>query len=311
MAAILGSALFAQTPPDAGAIRTFHVRENVWMLITPDGNLALQTGPDGVLLVDTGRAGTSDAVLAAIRRITTQPLRFIINTSAGPMSVGNNPVLGALKGGATDRKGVGVTPAIIAHGSVVGRMSAAKFPGVALPNDGYLLERRSIRFNGEAIDVIHQPSAYSEGDSIVYFRRSDIIFAGEIFSTKRFPRVDSEHGGTYQGILSALNQMLDLAVPAVVAESFAEDGTLISPGSGRLCDKDDLTEYRDMLHIVRGRMAKMVKQGSSLDAVKAAKLLVDYDQRYSVPEWTGAMFTDALYAEDVRSTGAASGKAVK
>jgi glyoxylase-like metal-dependent hydrolase (beta-lactamase superfamily II) len=303
------SALYAQAEPSAAAIRTYQVRPNLWMLITADGNLALQVGTEGALLVDTGRGGTSDAVLAAIRQITKQPLRYIINTSAGPMQIGNNAVLGALKGGATDGQGKGPTPAIIANEAVLAHMNepGVKLPALAWPSDAYAARKRSIRYNGEAIDIIHAPSAYSDSDSIVYFRRSDVIVAGEIFSTNRYPLIDPKRGGTVAGVLAGLNQMLDIAVPDVIVENYNEDGTLIIPGSGRLCDRDDLTEYHDMVNIVRDRMVNLVSTKRSLEEVKAARPLVDYEQRYSTPEWTTSMFIDAFYTELAASTSARSG----
>jgi hypothetical protein len=297
-------------------IHAVHVQGNVWMLVTPDGNLALQVGPEGALLVDTGRNGTSDAVLTAIRQVTPLPLRYIINTSAGPTAVGNNPVLGALKGGATDRQGSGPAPAIIGHEKVLAHLSAPAtpgaevFPGDSWPTDAYLGRKRSIRYNGEAIDIMHQPAAYSDADSIVYFRGSDVIVSGEIFSTSRFPLVDPAHGGTVTGVLAGLNAMEDIAVPAVVAESFDEDGTLIIPGSGRISDKDDLTEYRDMVHIVRERIVDLVSKRRGLDTIKASRPLVDYDRRYSVPEWTTSAFIDAMYAELTRAASARPAPAV-
>ncbi len=307
--ALYAQAQRAQADPSGAGIRTYQVRPNFWMLITPDGNLALQVGTEGALLVDTGRSGTSDAVLAAIRQITKQPLRYIINTSAGPMQIGNNAVLGALKGGATDGQGKGPTPAIIANEAVLTHMNepGVKFPAVAWPSDAYAAHKRSIRYNGEAIDIIHAPSAYSDSDSIVYFRRSDVIVAGEIFSTNRYPLVDRKRGGTVLGVLAGLNQMLDIAVPDVIVENYNEDGTLIIPGSGRLCDRDDLTEYHDMVNIVRDRMMNLVSTKRSLEEVKAARPLIDYEQRYSTPEWTTSMFIDAFYAELAGSTSARSG----
>ncbi len=290
--------------PANGGIKTLHVRENVWMLVTPDGNLALQVGDEGALLVDTGRAGTGDAVLAAIRSITTKPLRYIINTSAGPNQIGNNADLGALKGGVTDRSAQrGPTPGIIAHETVLAHMSkpgaagGKDYPAVGWPTDAYSAKQRSIRYNGEAIDIVRQPSAYSDADSIVYFRRSDVVVGGEVFSTKRFPLVDRQNGGTVTGVLAGLNRILDITVPDVIVESFDEGGTLVIPGSGRLCDEDDVNEYRDMVSIVRDRVADLVSKKMTLEQVKAAKPTVDYDGRYSIPSWTTSMFIDALYAE--------------
>jgi glyoxylase-like metal-dependent hydrolase (beta-lactamase superfamily II) len=297
----------AQTAGDA--IKTVHVRENVWMLVTSDGNLALQIGNEGALLVDTGRAGSGDAVLAAVRSITDKPLRYIINTSAGPNQIGNNGDFGALRGGLTDRTGRrGPTPAIIGHEAVLTRLSGPGanggkgFPATAWPTDAYAVKERSIRYNGEAIDIIHIPNAYSDADSLVYFRRSDVIVAGEIYSTKRFPLIDRDHGGTVTGVLDGLNRILEITVPEVVVESFAEGGTLVIPGSGRISDEDDVNEYRDMVSIVRDRVKSQVEMKRTLEQVKAAKPLVDYDARYSTPSWTTSMFIDAMYAE---MTGAA------
>ena len=289
--------------PSDSAIKTLHVRENVWMLVTPDGNLALQVGDEGALLVDTGRADTSEAVLAAIRSITTKPLRYIINTSAGPNQIGNNVEFGMLRGGATDHQGRGPIPAIVANEAVLTHMSAPDanggkgYPALAWPTDAYAVKQRSIRYNGEAIDIIHMPNAYSDADSLVYFRRSDVIVSGEIFSTRRFPLVDRAHGGSVNGVLAGLNRILEIAVPEVVVESFGEGGTLIIPASGRLCDEDDVNEYRDMVHIVRDRVASLVKMKRSLEEVKAAKPLVDHEGRYSIPSWTTSMFIDAMYTE--------------
>jgi glyoxylase-like metal-dependent hydrolase (beta-lactamase superfamily II) len=289
--------------PSSGGITPVHVHENVWMLVTPDGNLALQVGEEGALLVDTGRTGTSEAVLQAIRQVTTQPLRYIINTSAGPIQTGNNIEFGKLLGGATDHRGRGPTPAIIAHEAVLKHMSepgahgGQNFPAVSWPSDAYAVKQRSIRYNGEAIDIIHLPNAYSDGDSLVYFRRSDVVVTGEIYSTKRFPLVDRARGGTVKGVLDGLNRVLDITVPAVVAESFAEGGTLVIPATGRLSDEDDVTEYRDMVAITRDRVASLVGMKRTLEQVKATKPLVDYDARYSIPSWTGAMYIDAMYAE--------------
>lgn len=304
--AVPGASLRAQQPaPVTGdAIKTVHVRENVWMLVTPGGNLALQVGNEGALLVDTGRAGTADAVLAAVRSITDTPLRYIINTSAGPNQVGNNGDFGALRGGLTDRTGRrGPTPAIIGHEAVLTRLSGPDanegkgFPATAWPTDAYAVKERSIRYNGEAIDIIHVPNAYSDGDSLVYFRRSDVLVAGEIYSTKRFPLIDRDHGGTVAGVLGGLNRILEITVPEVVVESFAEGGTLVIPASGRISDEDDVNEYRDMVSIVRDRVKSQVEMKRTLEQVKAARPLVDYNARYNTPAWTTSMFIDALYAE--------------
>jgi len=298
--------LGAQAGAGPRGVEAVHVQGKIWMIVTPDGNLALQVGEEGALLVDTGKSGTSDAVKAAIRQVTTQPLRWVINTSAGPNRVGNNAAFGQSAGADVNAARV-PGPEIIAREAVLIQMSKSKYPVDAWPTDAYLERERKFRFNGEAIEIVHQPSAYSDGDSIVYFRGSDVIVAGEIYSTRRFPLVDREHGGTVEGVLAGLNRILDIAVPAVVVNSFAEGGTLVIPGSGRLSDQDDVTEYRDMVHIVRARMVSLVKMTRSLEQVKAARPLIDYEGRYGVPEWTASMFLDALYADLTRPTASKGG----
>lgn len=225
--------LGAQAGAGPRGVEAVHVQGKIWMLVTPDGNLALQVGEEGALLVDTGKSGTSDAVKAAIRQVTTQPLRWVINTSAGPTRIGNNAAFGQSAGADVNAARV-PGPEIIAREAVLIHMSKSNYPVDAWPTDAYLERERTFRFNGEAIEIVHQPSAYSDGDSIVLFRGSDVIVAGEIYSTRRFPLVDREHGGTVEGALAGLNRILDIAVPAVVVNSFAEGGTLVIPGSGRL-----------------------------------------------------------------------------
>jgi cyclase len=296
----------AQAGAGPRGVEAVHVQGKIWMLVTPDGNLALQVGEEGALLVDTGKSGTSDAVKAAIRQVTPRPLRYVINTSAGPTRIGNNAAFGQSAGADVNAARV-PGPEIIAREAVLIQMSKANYPVDAWPTDAYLERERKFRFNGEAIEIVHQPSAYSDGDSLVYFRGSDVIVAGEIYSTRRFPLVDREHGGTVEGVLAGLNRILDIAVPEVVVNNFAEGGTLVIPGGGRLSDQDDVTEYRDMVHIVRDRMVSLVKMTRSLEQVKAARPLIDYEGRYGIPEWTASMFLDALYAEVTRSTAGKGG----
>jgi len=248
-----------------------------------------------VLLVDTGVAGTADAVLAAIRMITDKPIRYIINTSTAPGSIGNNAVLAALPGGATTGNGQGLRPAVIAHENVLTRMTGSGAAG--WPTDAYLLDRRSIFFNGEAIDVVHQPSAYSDGDSIVYFRRSDVLVTGRLLTTNEFARWEPALGGSYQGVLDSLNAMLDIAVPRFMQEG----GTYVIPGDGRVCDEADLAEIRDQVQMMRDRFRDLaVREGMTLQQANAMRPLIDFEERYSRPGWTAAEFAEALYQEVTR-----------
>ena len=147
--------------------------------------------------------------------------------------------------------------------------------------------------NGEGVQIIHIPNAHTDGDSLVYFRGSDVIATGDLFVTTSYPIIDIERGGNVQGIIDALNRILDLSI----AEFRTEGGTMIVPGHGRLCDSADVAYYRDMVTIIRDRIQEMIKKGMTLDLVKAAKPTRDYDPRYGATTgfWTTDMFIEAVY----------------
>jgi glyoxylase-like metal-dependent hydrolase (beta-lactamase superfamily II) len=166
-------------------------------------------------------------------------------------------------------------------------------PPAAWPTDAYVPEEKDIYFNGEAVMIYHEPMAHTDGDSIVFFRKSDVVVAGDTFVTTSYPFIDRANGGSVQGELNALNRILDLAVPAHEQEG----GTFIIPGHGRVCDEADVLEYRDMVTIVRDRIQDMVKRGLTLDQVKAAKPTLDYDRHYGSDTGfvTTAGFIEAVY----------------
>jgi glyoxylase-like metal-dependent hydrolase (beta-lactamase superfamily II) len=178
--------------------------------------------------------------------------------------------------------------AIFAQESVFNRMSAPPAAGQpaipfrALPTDTYHSGemRLSGLFHGEPIRIIHQPSAHTDGDSIVVFTRTDVISTGDLFTTTGYPFVDLQRGGSIQGIINGLNRLLDLALP----DFRSEGGTMIIPGHGRLCDMADVAYYRDMVTIVRDRVADMIKKDMTLEQVKAANPTLDYDPRYGNPD---------------------------
>ena len=137
------------------------------------------------------------------------------------------------------------------------------------------------------------PAAHTDGDSVVYFRHHDVIAAGDVFSTTGYPMIDLERGGNIDGVVEALNRILDIAFP----DFRLEGGTLVIPGHGRICDSADVAYYRDMVTIVRDRVQDMVKKGLTLDQVKAARPTRDYDPRYgsTAGAWTTDMFVEAVY----------------
>jgi glyoxylase-like metal-dependent hydrolase (beta-lactamase superfamily II) len=299
-----------------GDVRVLPVRKNVYMLLGAGGNITVSAGPDGVLLVDSGRGDLSAKVIAAINKLQrevnggvapTKPIRYIINTSVLPEHTGGNEKLGAA--GATftggnvsgDLAGANQGAAVMAHEEVLNRMSAPSgsvpaAPSGALPTETYY-SKKGIKLshfmNGEGVQILHPPAASTDGDSMVYFRGADVISTGDIFNADRFPVIDLSKGGSVQGVIDALNQILDLAI----AEFRTEGGTMIVPGHGRLCDSGDVAYYRDMVTIIRDRVRDMIGKNMTLAQVKAARPGAGYDTRFGsdTGEWTTDRFVEAVY----------------
>jgi glyoxylase-like metal-dependent hydrolase (beta-lactamase superfamily II) len=281
-------AISAQGPiPD---IRTLHVQGNVHILVGAGGNVAVQIGDEGVLVVDPGLASTSDKVLAAIRQLSDKPIRWIVNTHMHPDHTGANEAVS--KAGSTVS---GQPAAIVAHEGVLTRMTEANIPSAGRPLNTYYGETKDFFFNGESIVLYHDPAAHTDGDSIVFFRRSDVLVAGDIYVTTTYPVIDLKNGGGVQGVINGLNRILALAVP----EHQQEGGTYVIAGHGRVSDEADVLEYRDMVVIVRDRIRDMIKKGMTLEQVKAAKPSLDYDRQYGAESglWTTAMFIEAVFRD--------------
>jgi len=130
----------------------------------------------------------------------------------------------------------------------------------------------------------------------VFFRRSDVIVTGDAFDTTRFPVIDVENGGSIQGVIASLNRVIELAVPAIPMV-WQEGGTAIIPGHGRLCSKDDVVNYRDMVTIVRDVVQDLIKKGMTLDQIKKANPTHGYRKRFGAESgaWTTDMFVEAVY----------------
>jgi len=276
----------------------------VYMLVGAGGNITVQVGKDGVLLVDTEYAQLSEKILAAIRKISDGPLRYIINTHYHPDHTSGNENLrkagSTIAGGnVTGDLGAAASEgaAIIAHENVLTRMSApsgkqSPTPVEAWPTSTYQSGEKKLWFNNEGIEIIHPEHSHTDGDSIVFFRKSDVISTGDIFTMTSYPIIDIAGGGTFQGLIDAVNRINDLVVTV-----YGQDGgTLIIPGHGRLCDAGDLLNYREMITIIRDRILSMIKKGMTLEQVKASRPTLDYDPLYANSTvWTTDMFVEAAY----------------
>jgi cyclase len=285
-------------------VHVLPVQGNIYMIVGAGGNITVQTGKDGVLVVDTGLAANADKVLAAIKSISTAPIRYIINTHYHPDHVGGNEkirlagstIVGANVTG--DIQDAGVGAAVISHIDVLNRMSAptgtaAPSPEKGWPTNTFLGDQKKLYFNGEGVDILHQPAAHTDGDSIVFFRRDDVIATGDIFTTTNYPIIDLAAGGSIQGTIDALQKIVDLIIPVYGQEG----GTMVIPGHGRLCDFGDVLNFREMTIIIRDRVQSMIKKGMTLEQVKAARPTQDYDPLYGSTTgfWTTDKFVEAVY----------------
>jgi cyclase len=286
----------AMAGPKPGALDIIHVHGNVYMLNGGGGNITLQFGKDGALLVDAGAATKSTEVLAALHQLTDRPLRYILDTTADADHTGGNGAVGKIGqtiiGGdeANFTSGLSDGAKIYAYETVLGRLAAG--PGADLPTDAYVRSEKDLYFNDEAVQLLHQPAAHSDGDTIVFFRKSDVLSTGDVFVTDGYPTIDLAHGGSIQGEIAALNRILELTVPA----DKEEGGTMVVPGHGRLCDEADVAYYRDMVTIIRDRIQDLVNKGMTLEQVKAARPTADYDPRWGTDTGNRDRFIEAVYA---------------
>ena len=327
--AALSVGLVAQQP---AAIEAIPVRGHIFLIGGAGSNITVSAGSDGVLLVDSGTAANADKVIAAIKALQARlqlalpaaprggaetatatnlepfyrtlappkPIRYIANTSALLDHTGGNEKIAlagkTYTGGNVTGEigGEGDKAAILSHENVLARLGDAKMPSNGLPTDTYFGRNLKLAyfFNGEGVELLNMPAAVTDGDSVVHFRGSDIIATGEIFDFTRFPVIDMAKGGSIQGLLAALNRLVDIAVP----EFRSEGGTLFIPAHGRVGDIADMTYYRDMTTIIRDRIQDLMKKGRTLDQIKAAKPTEDWNGRLGQDKsWTPDIFVEAIY----------------
>jgi len=271
----MAAAASAQQPNlDSAEIRVSHVQGNVYLVASAGGNMTVQLGKEGILLVDTQYAPLAPRILAEIRKLPQGrgSIRVIVNTHLHPDHTGGNDAFAKL----APRSALEPLK-IMANENVLKRLATAPNPPeFGLPIDEYFTPQRDFHFNGEAVVLHHEPNAHTDGDTVVLFRGSDVVSTGDIFTPGGYPFIDLANGGSVQGEINALNHVLLLTVPAKTQEG----GTYVIPGHGRICDEADVVEFRDMIVIVRDRVRDMMKKGMTLDQIKAAKPSRDYDTEY-------------------------------
>ena len=303
----------SKSPPVYDKAEALHVSGNVYMIGGAGGNIVLSAGGDGVVMVDSGAGAATEKVLGAIRQITqtvrppeqsdsaspfadswqathtfAQPaIRMIINTNDTADHIGGNA---GITGSPMFRPIGGLR--IVAHQTVQSRMVEANAAPGAVPTTTYFSDKYTLyRFlNNQAIQLFHV-NATTDGDSMVWFRKSDVIAAGDVYNSDIYPPIDVARGGNIDGEVDALNKLVDMCA----AEFMSQGGTMVIPGHGWISDAGDVGYYRDMIMIIRDRVRAMIKNGMTIEQVKAAKPTMDYDPLYGRQAGVTAKFVEAVY----------------
>ena len=307
-------------PPGVN-LEVLPVLGNVYLIAGGKSNVVAQVGEEGVLLVDSATADISDQIVKAVGVLSNRSINYLVTTSFDPDHFGGNEKLsnaganptvagqgltgpgtaapaaagGGGGGGAPQRQQGAI---IFSHENTLNRMSAPTGESSAVPfgfwpSNTFFTPKKTMTFNNEAVELLHPAAAHTDGDVMVFFRVSDVIAAGDIINTLTYPSFDPKRGGSIKGVLSALNDIIDIAVPRFNQQG----GTRIVPGHGRILNEADVVEYRDMTTIIHDRVKLAVDKGMTLAQLKAQKPTLDYDGLYSTPALTGEMYIDAIYAE--------------
>ena len=309
--AMLAPAAFSQSAGDP--LDIVYLRSNFFVIAGAGGNIAAQVGPDGVVIVDAGAREAADRVISSLKKITDQPIRYIIDTGPDTDHVAGNGILAKtgrsifaagtepLGGDFAKAMTGGFAASIIAPNQLLARMSAptgqkAPFPSDSWPTESFAEKRKYIYMNHEGIEIFRQPAAHSDSDSIVFFRASDVIAAGDLVDANRFPVIDLEHGGSIQGEIEALNQIIEFSVRPIPFV-FEGGGTYIVPGHGHIYDVSDVVEYRDMIVIIRDLIQDMIQRGMTLEQIKEASPARGWELEFgaNTGPWTTNDFVEAVY----------------
>jgi len=303
----------AQKPAyDDGTVEALKVQGNVYLVAGSGANIVVQTDPDGLLVVDTSVPAMAEKVLAAIKTFSPLPIRQIINTSAEEHHTAGNDALSlagrniyASVGGNGGREPSRVQGAPIiaterAMHRMAGLLNEPARDNARWPDNTFAGPRKDWSWGGEPIDILAKPAAHTDGDLIVWFRKSDVIATGDILDTVKYPTIDVKRGGSIQGYLNALNDILDIMIPL----QNNQGGTLAVPGHGRICNEGDVAEIRDTLTIITDRIREMVKKKMTLAQVKQARPTLDYDGVFGDPN----AFIETVFTELSRTAKPVSAK---
>ncbi|MGD0965861.1 MAG: hypothetical protein ABSA57_18400 [Candidatus Acidiferrales bacterium] len=302
-----GNRAAVDSEADTKNVHVLNVRGNVYMLVGAGCNITVQVGEAFVVVVDAGLPQFSDEVLATIRKLSSLPIMFLGNTSSDANHTGGNAKL-VLAGGALPNATMGFSreeekdasrlklfpgATIVATLNTVNRTEeqVGKTTAIGFESEGFKL------YNNEPVVFYEMAKAHTDGDSIVFFRSTDVVSAGDIFTTTSYPDIEPENGGTVSGFLDALNDLIDILVPKYGEEG----GTYVIPGHGHLSDRADVVNYRDMVTMICGRIQDMVKNRMTLDQVEAAKPTLDFDGIYGADG--GRKFTEIVYHELTKKPG--------
>jgi len=287
----------------AAGLEVLEVQNGIYLIAGAGANVVAQVGRNGVLLVDAGAPGTSDAVRAAVATLSPAPIRYLIDTSDDLDHTGGNEPLSTA--GANESVNVPgnfgfaiETAPIVAHETAYLRMSGAAGgeparPFDAWPTSTFFTPKKTMIFDDRPIEIHHEPAAHTDADLIVFFRQADVIAAGDVYVTEGYPVIDLARGGTIQGLIDAANHIIDITIPRFNQQG----GTLVVPGHGRISNEADVVEYRDMITIIRDRVQRRIDAGRTLDQVLADGVTFDYDGVYGsdTGPWTTPMFVEAVY----------------
>ena len=273
-------AAFAQRNFEAVQIKATQVSQNVWMLEGEGGNIGVSVGEDGVLLIDDQFAPLTEKIVAAVKKITDKPIKYLFNTHWHGDHTGGNENLG--------KAGV----MIVAHDNARTRLMTEQTtllgknpasPKVALP---VLTFDNTVTYhiNGDTMVAYKVPPAHTDGDCFVRFKNANVVHTGDVFASWRYPYIDTINGGSIQGIVKAMDDL----IPTL------DDNTKVIPGHGRLSGKKDVIAYRNMIATVGARVEALVKQGKTLEEVRAAKPTRDFDELWGKPR-TGDQFVEYVY----------------